>query len=57
MITYNQICEKLGFDPINSTEYNGVESATEDDNYSNPLEILSIEEIEFLTEYAKQNKH
>ncbi len=57
MITYNQICEKLGFDPINSTEYNGVEFATEDDNYSNPLEILSIEEIEFLTEYAKQNKH
>ena len=34
MITYNQICEKLGFDPINSTEYNGVEFATEDDNYS-----------------------
>lgn len=57
MITYNQICEKLGFDPINSTEYNGAEFATEDDNYSNPLEILSIKEIEFLTEYAKQNKH
>ena len=57
MITYNQICEKLGFDPINSTEYNGAEFATEDDNYSNLLEILSIEEIEFLTEYAKQNKH
>ena len=57
MITYNQICEKLGFDPINYTEYNGAVFATDDDNYSNPLEIFSIEEIEFLTEYAKQNKH
>ena len=56
MITYNQICEKLGFDPINSAKYNSAEFSIEDDNYSNPLEILTVEELEFLTEYAKRNR-
>ncbi len=57
MVTYNQICEKLGFDPMNSAKYNSAEFSIEDDNYSNPLEVLTVEELEFLTEYAKRNKH
>ena len=56
MLTYDAICEKLGFDPITSEEYNNQHFENEDDpNYTNPLEILSNEELDFLVEYAKAN--
>lgn len=55
MITYAGICEKLGFDPITSEKYNHEQFPIEDDNYTNPLEALSNEELDFLVEYAKNN--
>lgn len=56
MITYDSICKKLGFDPMTSEEYNNEQFLIEDDNdYTNPLDILSREELDFLVEYAKAN--
>ncbi len=55
MITYDAVCKKLGFDPINSDKYNKLQFHTEDDNYTNPLDVLTMEELDFLVEYVKKN--
>lgn len=54
MITYENICRKLGFDALSyqtkpkGTEYDGEEQ--------NPFSILSIEELDFLTDYFRKNR-
>ncbi len=56
MITYEGICEKIGFDPI--VEGKRLEPSNyEDDSQESPFEKLSVEELEFLTSYLIKNKH
>lgn len=50
MVTYNGICEKLGFDAMS---YDPVPKGTEYDGRENPFDILSTEELDFLIEYAE----
>ncbi len=54
-ITFESICEKLGFNPfINPSHYNL--SGHEDDSHESPYAILSLEESEYLCEYMKIHK-
>lgn len=54
MITYKAICEKLGFDPIvDGYEYNY--SGHEDDTQISPFAILSLEELDFLSDYTEKH--
>ncbi|MCD8216699.1 MAG: hypothetical protein LUD01_01405 [Clostridiales bacterium] len=46
-ITYESICEKLGFDV---DTYVPTISDTEDDSVENPFVKLSIDELDFLTD-------
>lgn len=54
MLTYESICDKLGFDfmsfnpEVRDTEYDG-----EDEN---PFKKLSLEELDFVMDYIKVNK-
>lgn len=53
MVTYDGICEKLGFDAIT---YKGETRDTEyDGDKKNPFDILSVEELDFLMDYLKEN--
>ena len=45
MITYEGLCEKVGFDILT---YEGEPITTEDDSQENPLSELTIEELDFL---------
>lgn len=53
MPTYENICEKLGFDfmtyksETKDTEYDGDEL--------NPFSVLSMEELDFVMKYARNN--
>ena len=53
MITYQSICEKLGFDPIAENEaiYNNTPSY-EDDSIENPFSKLSLDEVNYFIAYA-----
>lgn len=57
MLTYESICEKLGFDAV---AYKTETKGTEYDGEENPFEILSLEELDFLgcymREYFKKNE-
>ncbi len=52
-ITYESICEKLGFDV---DTYKPAFSGTEDDSVDSPFRKLSIEELSFLTDRIEQTK-
>ncbi len=47
-ITYESICDKLGFKP---EEYEYSFSGYEDDSKASPLAVLSEEELDFLIKY------
>lgn len=48
-ITYERICEKLGFD---ARKYKSESKGTEyDGEEENPFSILSVEELDFLMDY------
>ena len=49
-ITYEGICEKLGFDPLNPPT--PVYKGHEDDSQPNPYSVLTLEEEEFLIPYV-----
>lgn len=53
-ITYESICEKLGFDV---DTYKPPMSYTEDDSVESPFRSLSIEELNFLTDRIESNKN
>lgn len=49
-MTYESICEKLGFDPLKEQpkyNYNG----HEDDSQKSPFSVLTLEELDFLEGY------
>lgn len=52
-LTYESICIKLGFDPLN---YKPKVSDFEDDSRNSPFSILSVEESLFLNDYLMKNK-
>jgi len=52
-ITYESICQKLGFDPM---KYEYKFKGYEDDSQTSPLAPLSYEELNFLCEYLINNK-
>lgn len=55
MTLYDSISQKLGMDSIEYIEYHRAHPPkveTEDDNASNPLSILTLEEIELFEKYA-----
>lgn len=52
-ITYESICEKLGFDAFS---YKSIPAETEYDGAKNPFDVLTIEELDFLMEHFKKNK-
>lgn len=51
-ITYDSICEKLGFD---LESYNPKVSDYEDDSKESPFSILTLEESLFLNDYLMKN--
>lgn len=51
MITYESICEKLGFD-FTKWKSNAVD---EDDSKESPFAILTMDELEFAVEYLKKH--
>ena len=53
MITYDDVCRKLGFDPMTSEDYNNEQFLIEDDNYTDPIETLSDEELNVLIKHIK----
>lgn len=55
-ITYESICKKLGFTP---GEYKYNFSGYEDDSKESPYAVLTLDELDFLSEYLikKQNKN
>lgn len=52
MITYESICEKLGFDPIlgNTNIYDNLPNY-ECDSWVSPFSVLTEEELDFLYDY------
>lgn len=57
MITYESICEKLGFDPIvDDVEYFMNIPDHEDDSRVSPFRILSLDELRVLTKHLIQNR-
>ena len=52
-ITYESICEKLGFDV---DTYEPTFSDTEDDSVESPFRRLSLEELDFLTDRIENKK-
>ena len=56
MITYNSICEKLGFAPFRkNSEHKGDIPDHEDDSIVNPFSILTREESDFLSDYLDEH--
>ena len=53
MDKYKAICEKLGFDPIKRERKT---KNFENDSEVNPYSILTIEELNFLINYMRENK-
>ncbi len=54
-ITYESICQKLGFRPgIDKYDYDF--SGHEDDSKESPYAKLSFDELEFLWEHMKRNQ-
>ena len=51
MLTYEGICEKLGFDALT---YRGETADTETDEEYNPFEVLTVEELDFLMNYMRK---
>lgn len=51
MITYESICEKLGFD---FTKWKS-DAVDEDDSKRSPFAILTTEELEFAIDYLKKH--
>ncbi len=49
---YDKICEKLGF---RLEDYKLPHFDTEDDSWESPFKKLTLEELDFLTEYMKEN--
>lgn len=56
MITYNSICEKLGFDLMKG-EYKQKVSDFEDDSIVSPFSVLTDDESNFLFEYLLENRY
>ena len=57
MITYESVCEKLGFDPItDDVDFFDDLPDHEDDSRVSPGSILTQEELEILTEHLIQNR-
>ena len=54
-MTYNDICEKLGFDPI-VDGYQNKASDHEDDRQISPFSVLNLAELDFLADYLKKNR-
>lgn len=52
-ITFSSICEKLGFNPMITKP---VYISGEDDTQKSPFSVLSVEEIDFLYNYMKENE-
>lgn len=55
MITYEAICEKLGFDPITDDVELG-HAEHEDDSIESPFNKLSDEELEIFTDHLIANR-
>lgn len=53
MVTYETICEKLGFDV---DTYKVPQADTEDANGDSPFRNLTIEELDFLSERMKRRE-
>lgn len=51
IITFDSICNKLGFD---FSTYSTPEPEFEDDNYDNPFDKLSIAELDFVIDYMRK---
>ena len=57
MITYESICKKLGFDPsVDDIGYFRNIPDHEDDSRVSPFSVLSLEELQVLTEHLIQNR-
>lgn len=58
MITYESICEKLGFDPIEWSINKNRETDIIDDStwINDKLKTLNMEEILFLMEYCEKHE-
>lgn len=54
-MTYNAICNKLGFDPI-VDGYKYKYSGHEDDTQVSPFSVLTLDELDFLLDYMKKHK-
>jgi hypothetical protein len=54
MVTYESICEKLGFDV---DTYEVPKSSTEDENGESPFRKLTVEELDFLTDRIKNKQN
>jgi hypothetical protein len=53
MLTYESICEKLGFQFDDKNQYPPLPDY-EDDSIPNPLEILTSEEINWATDFLEK---
>lgn len=57
MITYEDVCKKLGFDPItDDIEYYKNSHDYEDDSQVRPTSILTDEELEVYLQHLEENK-
>ena len=57
MVTYQSICDKLGFDPItDDIEYFTNMPDHEDDSMVSPFSALSSEQLDVLIEYLVSNR-
>lgn len=54
-MTYEKICNKIGFDPIKDG-YNRKTYEEIDDTVVSPFSVLTIEEIDFLYNYLKKHR-
>lgn len=53
-LTFDKICEKLGFNPLVNPPSRKL-SGCEDDSKDSPYAILTFEESDFLCEYMKKH--
>ncbi len=53
-LTFDKICEKLGFNPLVNPPSRKL-SGCEDDSKESPYAILTFEESDFLCEYMKKH--
>ncbi|MBR1824217.1 MAG: hypothetical protein IJ779_08300 [Ruminococcus sp.] len=53
-LTFDKICEKLGFNPLVNPPACNL-SGYEDDSKESPYAVLTFEESDFLCEYMKNN--